>query len=25
MESAWSLGEAVGALAGSGRSLEEWR
>jgi hypothetical protein len=25
METAWSLGEAVGALSGAGRSLEEWR
>jgi hypothetical protein len=25
MESAWALGEAVGALAGAGRSINEWR
>jgi hypothetical protein len=25
MESAWALGEAVGALTGAGDSVNEWR
>jgi hypothetical protein len=25
MQSAWALGEAIGALAGTGKSLDEWR
>jgi hypothetical protein len=25
MQSAWALGEAIGAVAGPGKSLNEWR
>jgi hypothetical protein len=25
MEFAWAVGEAVGALAGAGKSMNEWR